>query len=141
MHWIKRKGLIFAAAFLATIAPLQSGAHDIPSKIPKEVRERKNPLPHEEAVIKKGKGLYTNRCLSCHGPSGMGDGPAVASLEHRPSDLTRVLSGQTDGALLWKIGRRGSAIPSYEKTLTEEERWQVIHYLRTLEEPKKGGGR
>lgn len=140
MHWIKRKGLAFAVALLAMIAPLQSGAHNIPSKVPKEAKERKNPLPHEEAVIKKGKDLYTNLCLTCHGLSGKGDGPAAASLGHRPPDLIRVLAGQTDGALLWKIGKGGGAMPSYEKTLTEEERWQMIHYLRTLEELKKGGG-
>lgn len=141
MHWIKRKGLVFAVAFLATIAPLQSGAHDISSKVPKEAKERKNPLPHEEAVITKGKELYTNRCLSCHGLSGKGDGPASASLEHRPPDLTRVLAGQTDGVLLWKISIGGGAMPSYEQTLTEEERWQMIHYLRTLEGEEKRRGR
>lgn len=92
-------------------------------------------------MIEKGKELYTDRCLSCHGPSGKGDGPAAASLEHRPPDLTRVLTGQSDGALFWKISIGGGAMPSYEKTLTEEERWQLILYLRTLEEPKKGGGR
>jgi mono/diheme cytochrome c family protein len=138
--WINHKGAAFAAAFLMMIAPLQSVAHDIPSKVPKEANERKNPLPHEETVIKKGKELYTNRCFSCHGSSGKGDGPAAASLGHRLPDLTRVLAGQTDGALLWKIGRGGGAMPSYERTLTEEERWQMIHYLRTLQEPKKGGG-
>lgn len=141
MDWINHKGLVFAVAFLAAIAPIQLDAHTLSSDIPKEAKERKNPLPHEEAVIKKGKGLYTDRCLSCHGSSGKGDGPAAASLEHRPPDLTRVLIGQTDGALLWKIGRGGGAMPSYETSLTEEERWQTIHYLRTLEEPKKGGGR
>lgn len=140
MHWIKRKGLV-ALVSLMIIAPLQSGAHDIPSKVPKETKERKNPLPHVEAEIKKGKELYTDRCLTCHGPSGKGDGPASASLGHRPPDLTRVLAGQTDGALLWKIGIGGGAMPSYEQTLTEEERWQIIHYLRALEGEEKGRGR
>jgi mono/diheme cytochrome c family protein len=141
MYWIKRKGLVFGAAFLVMVAPLQLGAHDISSKVPKEARERKNPLPHEETVIKKGKELYTDRCLTCHGSSGKGDGPAAASLGHRLPDLTRVLAGQTDGALLWKISIGGGAMPSYEKTLTEKERWQMIHYLRTLEGKEKGRGR
>lgn len=141
MHWTNHGGLVFAVVFLATIGPIQVGAHNISSKVPKEAKERKNPLPHEETVINRGKELYTNRCLSCHGPSGKGDGPAAASLVHRPPDLTRVLAGQTDGALLWKISIGGGAMPSYEKTLTEEERWQMIHYLRTLEGEEKGRGR
>ena len=108
----------FAVVFLATIAPLQSGAHNISSKVPKEAKERKNPLPHEETVIKKGKELYTNRCLSCHGSSGKGDGPASASLGHRPPDLTRVLAGQTDGVLLWKISIGGGAMLGAGSSIT-----------------------
>ncbi len=130
------------AFFLILTAWLGSvSAHDIPSKVPKGALERKNPLVREAAVIEAGKDIYTKLCISCHGPSGKGDGPAASALSHRLPDLSQVLKPQTDGEMFYKITKGGGAMPSYEKTLTEEERWQIIHYLRTLETPKKGEGR
>lgn len=36
------------------------------------------------ADIEKGKALFTERCSTCHGPAGAGDGPVAASL---PADM------------------------------------------------------
>jgi mono/diheme cytochrome c family protein len=38
----------------------------------------------------RGKALYSQHCVSCHGISGIGDGPAATALKVRPSDLTRI---------------------------------------------------
>ncbi|HLG21319.1 MAG TPA: cytochrome c [Candidatus Manganitrophaceae bacterium] len=138
MRFIRCGWLVFTVVCMGIVAPLGVGAHDIPSKIPKAARERKNPLEHQEAVIRNGEAVYDNLCLSCHGPNGKGDGPAAAALQHRPPDLIRMMRDQTDGELFWKITRGGGAMPSYEKTLTEGERWEVIHALRMLGE-RKGG--
>ena len=37
-----------------------------------------------------GRALYDQYCVSCHGASGIGDGPAAAGLDHPPADLTRI---------------------------------------------------
>ncbi len=39
----------------------------------------------------------------------------------------------TDGEVFWKISRgiRG-IMPAGEKRMTEEERWNVVNYIRTL---------
>ncbi len=37
-----------------------------------------------------GRALYDEYCVSCHGASGKGDGPAATGLPHPPSDLTRI---------------------------------------------------
>jgi mono/diheme cytochrome c family protein len=39
---------------------------------------------------KKGRVLYVRYCVSCHGPSGNGDGPAASSLKVPPADLTNI---------------------------------------------------
>lgn len=127
--------LVGIGLFLNFVAALPLSAHEIPSKAPGDARERKNPVKRDEAAIAAGGNLYMKLCLECHGPSGKGDGPAAASLPHRPLDLTRVLKGQTDGEIFWKITRGGGAMSSYEKTLIETERWQVVHYLRSLATP------
>jgi mono/diheme cytochrome c family protein len=37
-----------------------------------------------------GRALFTQFCVTCHGTSGRGDGPAAAGLSKRPADLTRI---------------------------------------------------
>jgi mono/diheme cytochrome c family protein len=39
---------------------------------------------------KKGRALYVQYCVSCHGPSGKGDGPAASALKVPPADLTSI---------------------------------------------------
>jgi mono/diheme cytochrome c family protein len=37
-----------------------------------------------------GASLYTQLCVSCHGPAGRGDGPAAPALKVAPPDLTAI---------------------------------------------------
>ncbi len=37
-----------------------------------------------------GRALYDAYCVSCHGASGQGDGPAAAGLPNPPADLTGI---------------------------------------------------
>jgi len=118
-----------------------AAAHDIPSKVPPEVRAMKNPLAGDPAAVEAGGTLYATLCASCHGASGKGDGPALAGLAHRPPDMTTSLNGQTDGEVRWKITRGGGAMPSYEKTLAETDRWRLVAFLRSLGDAKDGRAR
>ena len=43
--------------------------------------------------IDTGKDEYMAHCTTCHGNSGKGDGPLVASLMKRPADLTKIQKG------------------------------------------------
>jgi mono/diheme cytochrome c family protein len=39
---------------------------------------------------KKGRALFVQHCVSCHGPAGKGDGPAASALKVPPADLTGI---------------------------------------------------
>ena len=103
----------------------------------KEQREaaalRKNPVPATAESIKKGGDLYVVYCTPCHGPSGKGNGPVVAKFV-LPADLTNVdlQKGRTDGYWQSYLSVGGAVMPSYSESLSAEERWHVINYLRTL---------
>jgi mono/diheme cytochrome c family protein len=43
------------------------------------------PAPDEGAVAKE---IFANRCTPCHGPKGMGDGPASAGLTPKPANFS-----------------------------------------------------
>ncbi|MBI5197206.1 MAG: c-type cytochrome [Nitrospirae bacterium] len=137
---ITRIGWLVLAGFLMTVFGIfQGSAHDIPFKVPKEARDKKNPLTRDAASTQAGQEIYKKVCESCHGVSGKGDGPAAKGLPHKVPDLSGAIRGQTDGEIFWKISRGGGLMPSYEKSLINTERWKVIHYLRTLESVKGGG--
>ena len=100
---------------------------------PARAAKKKNPVAADAISLEKGKVVYTKECASCHGDTGKGDGSAVKDLEKKPNDLTLAKTlDQTDGALFWKITEGNKPMASYEKTLSEEDRWHVINYTRAL---------
>src|SRR5215469_2801989 len=42
----------------------------------------------DKAIIERGKEMYGKYCASCHGDTGMGDGPGGANLPIKPQNLT-----------------------------------------------------
>ena len=72
-------------------------------------------------------------CFSCHGDTGYGDGPAGGSMGIRPANFhdQRVIK-QKDGALFWKLTNGKGNMPPFKEALTEEQRWQLIVFIREL---------
>jgi mono/diheme cytochrome c family protein len=106
--------------------------------IPTAYRDLRNPLPATPEVLAQGERLYSANCATCHGPSGAGDGPAGAGLSPPPADLRWLMRMPmaSDGYLMWTLSEGGaglgSAMPAFEATLAEADRWKVVRYLRTL---------
>ena len=102
---------------------------------PLKAAKAKNPVPAEgrAASAQEGRVLYDKECASCHGKAGKGDGPAAAQLTKPATDLTAPDMGkQSEGELFVKLTMGRRPMPSYERTLTEEQRWQVVNFLRVL---------
>lgn len=92
-----------------------------------------NPLKNDANAAASGKKLFKMMCSVCHGPKGKGDGMAGAGLTPKPTDLTSaVFQSQTDGAIFWKISEGRAPMASYETSIPEKKRWQLINYLKTL---------
>ncbi len=84
-----------------------------------------------------GKQLYAKHCESCHGESGKGDGPAAQGLEKEPGNLADPQNARkSDQALFGQISKGKKPMPSFESKLTEQERWALVHYIRTLAKSK-----
>ncbi|MDH3599048.1 MAG: CopD family protein, partial [Candidatus Tectomicrobia bacterium] len=94
-----------------------------------------NPVPRQAAVVKHGAALFRTHCAVCHGEEGRGDGPGAAGLNPKPADLTAEhVDDHTDGDIFWWLnyGIAGTAMPSFATTLSAVERWELIHYIRSL---------
>jgi mono/diheme cytochrome c family protein len=146
-----------AAALLALIAGDASfGAerHPMPPRVPadklEEARALTSPVPDSPDIVEKGKALYEGKggCVNCHGKSGMGDGPAAASLDPSPRNFHHhgFWRHRTEGEIfsVIKNGSPGTAMIAFSGTLSDEEIWTVIRYLRTFSGghgPRGGKGR
>ena len=84
-----------------------------------------------------GQQLFKIHCQTCHGALGKGDGPAAQALEPPPRDLTRrpYKQGCGPGAIFSTLqnGVPQSAMPSFSKTLSEDEMWALSRYVRALQ--------
>lgn len=97
----------------------------------------KNPLNGNKKAIAKGKTIYANTCALCHGDRGKGDGPVAGALNPHPANLASAnVQQQSDGAIFWKITTGKPPMAAYKASLSKEQRWEVVDYLRQLKEKK-----
>jgi mono/diheme cytochrome c family protein len=102
-------------------------------KAPKEADALKNPLKDNEKATLAGEELFTSMCVICHGKKGKGDGMASINIKPRPTNLTDAkVQQQTDGAIYWKITEGRAPMASYKTALEEQQRWQLVNYIRNL---------
>ncbi len=104
-------------------------------KAPASAKATKNPVD-KVAGVKLGEALFRENCVICHGKAGKGDGEAAAAMKPRPKSLVdKTVQAQTDGELFWKISEGRDAMPGW-KSISEKERWSLVHYIRALAEKK-----
>ncbi len=83
----------------------------------------------------KGKALYEQRCVVCHGPKGKGDGPAGKSLVPPAVDFTSPASRKKSSTELQRIieeGKPGTAMSSWKGQLSAGEITDLMAYLDSL---------
>ena len=95
-----------------------------------------NPVPADEVSLSRGSQLFGIHCAICHGTSGAGDGVLV---EYYTDDPPPEINGsniavQADGELYITLSHGFKTMPSMAENLTPRERWDVINYVRALEE-------
>jgi mono/diheme cytochrome c family protein len=95
-------------------------------RVPDEDRARVNPLAGQAQVAAAGKALFAQNCVRCHGPDANGR-------PNRPSLRSPRIRHATDGELAWMLrnGNPYKGMPPWN-SLPEQQRWQLIAYLRTL---------
>lgn len=118
-----------------------SGKHQLnmqdPWKAPACADSLINPYMIEPLTLPLGEEIYNLYCSSCHGDKGLGNGSAGNSLKIKSANFhDKDIQNQSDGALYWKLTKgRGSSMPSFKEVLTDEQRWQLVAYIRDMTKP------
>ncbi len=118
-------------------ASLSVSAQDKPKgqawPTPDASAKMKNPVKSDDASIASGKEVYTAQCKSCHGAKGLGDGPKAEKIDISCGDFSAPeFAKLTDGELFYKVTEGRKPMPSFKEKLSDNERWAVVNYMRTL---------
>jgi mono/diheme cytochrome c family protein len=122
--------LLLVAAGSAVYAFLHPG----PWIVPEAAKQIVNPLKPSQANLPAARERYLDKCAECHGDSGKGDGSQAKMYDPKPSDLTDAarMHAVSDGELFYKISEGHRPMPAFKKRFSDEQRWQLVLYLRSL---------
>lgn len=120
------RGFVLAGLLAVSTAGLAKNYGAWLKKVPAADRARVNPYTGNPKAIAAGANLFHENCAKCHGDDAEGKGS-------RPSLRSQEVQNATDGELAWilKNGDVYKGMPRWSG-LPEQERWQIIAYLRTL---------
>jgi mono/diheme cytochrome c family protein len=95
-------------------------------RVPDEDHARTSPYAGQPQAAAAGKLLFSENCAKCHGADANGR-------HNRPSLRSERVRHASDGDLAWMLrnGNPYKGMPPWS-SLPEQQRWQIIAYLRTL---------
>jgi len=94
-----------------------------------------NPLQPTPNNLAAGKQLFLTNCAPCHGEAGEGNGPVTKILTKPSKDLVAGASKNLpDGYIYGAITDGILTMPSYADSLPPRERWQVVLYVRSIQQ-------
>ena len=97
----------------------------------------KTPYPASLEIIAQGKDKYDKYCVHCHGSGGGGDGSVVSigNFPPPPAYSSAQLKNLLEGKMYHSIQYGKGMMGSHASQLTSEERWKIIRYVQTLQNP------
>jgi len=94
-----------------------------------------NPVEPDYRSLQNGEVQYETFCATCHGETGMADGP-VSKVFLGVLPLVGVVKARSDGHIYNTIRYGRRRMPSYSQ-IPPRDRWDIVNYVRYLDE--RGG--
>ena len=98
-----------------------------------------DPLPVKQNNLNRGKQIFLQRCVGCHGLEGDGKGPAASFMSPPPADFTdkddACCGGDTGpGDFYYRIlrGWPGTAMENFGDRLSVNDIWRVVLFVKTI---------
>jgi mono/diheme cytochrome c family protein len=92
-----------------------------------------NAAPSTPEMVALGAERYSFYCIQCHGPRLDGYGTVGQSFSPLPANLkSPPIQALTDGEIFYKIRFGYNRHPALYSTMTDQETWAVIRYMREL---------
>jgi cytochrome c oxidase cbb3-type subunit II len=98
-----------------------------------------NALPITEGNLLRGKEIFQQRCVGCHGLAGDGKGPAAPFLSPTPLPFDdaddQCCGGDTSpGDFYYRVlrGWPGTAMENFGERLSVDDIWRVVMFVKTI---------
>lgn len=91
--------------------------------------------PLDEEAVGRGRDLYRNHCMSCHGPDGEGPKTLTSSSSPRhliPPNLKDVVRNIPEFTFYLSTSQWQAQMPGWQRPLTDKERDDIAEYLKSL---------
>jgi len=102
-------------------------------------KSESNPIKVTPAGVADGREAFSHYCVACHGKDAQNTGVPFADRMSPPvpSLASRKVQSYSDGQLKWIIdyGIWLSGMPGSKNTLSDDEIWSIVLYLRHLPPP------
>jgi putative copper export protein/mono/diheme cytochrome c family protein len=93
---------------------------------------RRPSVSYQTISVAAGAKLFQKHCTDCHGKSGHGDGPATSAVVPAANLTEPHTALHTAGDMFWWLTHGKASMPGFAAVLSEDERWDLINFLRTL---------
>ena len=129
---------IFVSALLLTfsfsqVMNAQSQKKAEPWPVPAVEKAKANPVACDDATVKLGMTSWAKNCASCHGKTGLGDGPKGRMLKTHSGDFsTTDFQASTDGELFFRTKAGRGEMPAFDKKIPDNEIWAMVHHMRSF---------
>ncbi|MEX2356124.1 MAG: cytochrome c [Thermaerobacterales bacterium] len=103
--------------------------------VPDDARTDTIPVTVTEESLARARTIYNNRCAVCHGPDGNADIPAARAMEPPPVDFTEPSFAAMEPGVSYHViahGVEGTAMPGFRQSISEDDRWQLVAFLRQV---------
>jgi cbb3-type cytochrome c oxidase subunit II len=146
-HQVNMKALIIAAGNVSDPNQSVNGVDQYPavadvmglSYIERGYWFSDNPLPITDQNLIRGRQVFEQRCIGCHGSQGDGKGPAAFYLNPPPADFTTAVDqvGGVDtapGVYYQRVlrGIPGTGMENFGTQLSVDDIWRVVMFLKTI---------
>lgn len=98
-----------------------------------------DPLPVTQENLMRGREIFQERCIGCHGSPGNGQGPGAVFLSPPPIDFTSPDDAccgpdTSPGDLYYRIllGVPGTGMHNFSQQLSVSDIWRVVLFLKTI---------
>ena len=107
-----------------------------PTQAPEQPAADEVAFPQTPPDPAQGEAIYAEKCLPCHGESGLGDGPQAGNLPNPAApigspDLARQ-ARPVDWYRIVTVGNLDKFMPGFSQGLTDSQRWDVVAYTYSL---------
>ena len=86
----------------------------------------------DQKSINRGKSLYQQHCLECHGPYGKGDGPKAKDMMNKPRNLNQIAKTVPQFKFYMMVSQFKGEMPGWKSALNDQEIKDIEQYIKHL---------